>query len=510
MPVITCCNRELNIPYTDNTTDTGSLYIKDLVELSGSEDVIIPVPDKYCTVIDNYVEFVLGNQVPITSRERLLLCFHLNTLLIDESYFKYCIQQVFNNWSYMCNMVYNEFNDDLQWSFFVYCPHDFIPKHLLDNNTFMKQWNNNNQGTIINVNNDNEVYYNNVEKFNEHNQKCITTLHTVKIILNNNHDMNDVKVVGNKREIIYYANSNNIMSDISYVDGKIDGFERWWYDNDQHTLEFEKHYVDGKLNGVWRYWYDNDQQTTGIPQGESLRHTLRSEGQYVNGEIDGVWRRWYDDDQHTLSFEGHYVDGKESGVSRTWYDNDQHTLASEQHYIDGKLNGVWREWYNDDQQTTGIPQGESLRHIEDGLRHIEGIPQGEGLRCACRHTLMSEENYVNDNPDGVWRSWYNNKQHTLESEKHYVNGKLDGVWRYWYDNDQQTTGIHQGESLRHTLESEKHYVNGKLNGVWRSWYDNDQHTLKSEEHYINGKSVGHRLEFDLNGDVIFDDEYTRY
>jgi len=138
MPVITCCNKQFNIPYIGDTVDTSSLYIKDLVELSGDVNITITVPDKYCTVIDTYVEFLLSNQVPITSRERLFLCFQLNTLLIDEDYFKYCVQQTFNNWSYMCNMVYNDFNDDLGWSFFVYCPHDFIPKYLLNNNTFMK------------------------------------------------------------------------------------------------------------------------------------------------------------------------------------------------------------------------------------------------------------------------------------------------------------------------------------------------------------------------------------
>ena len=408
MPTITCCNKEFNVSYTGSTKDTGSEYIKDVVTSFGNVDVVIPVPDKYCTVIDNYIKFVNGNQVLITSRERLLLCFQLNTLLIDEGYFRYCIQQTFNNWSYMCNMVYNDFNDDLQWSFFVYCPHDFIPKHLLDNNTFMKQWNNINQGTIIKVNNDNEVYYNNVETFNEHEQRCITTSHTVKITLNTNHTTNDVKVIGNKREIIYYANSNNIMSDISYVDDKREGLTMKWYDNSQHSLKFEGYYIDGNETGLRREWYDNE------------HNTLIYEGQYVNGREDGPWREWYDDDQqttgslrHTLKSEGKYVNGKLDGTWREWYDNDQHTLESEEYWLNDKKDGVWRHWYDNDQ-----------------------------------HTLLSERHYVDGKQDGVWREWYDNDQHTLKFEGYYVDGKPDGRWL--------------GFDINGNITSDEQYVNGVI------------------------------------------------
>jgi len=254
MPIIICCNKEFDIPYSEDVTISGSEYIKDVVVSFSNKDVAISIPDKYCTVIDNYVEFlkpkvssVKGNQIPITSRERLLLCFQLNTLLIDENYFKYCVQQVFNNWSYMCNMVYNDFNDDLQWSFFVYCPYDFIPKYLLGSSSFMKQWNELNQGKIINVNNDNEVYYNNVETINGHNQKLIRTYHTVNV--NNKQEVlsrgeSHIKEVGYKKEILYYVNSNNIKS--------------------------ESYYVDNKKDGLWRRWYNDDQQNDGTPNDGSI------------------------------------------------------------------------------------------------------------------------------------------------------------------------------------------------------------------------------------------------
>ena len=318
MTIITCCNKQFTIPHNGKETVTSSQYIQDVINLSNGGDVIIPILDKYCTVVDNYVQFAQGNQVPITSREQLFLCFQLETLLADDEYHIYCVQQVFNNWSYMRNIVYNEFNDDIQWSFLVLAPYDFIPKHLLDSSTFMTQWNENNINKTISVNNGNEVYYNNIETLNKDNQKVIKTYHTI----NGNE-------FGYKKEIKYYKNSNNVEIEKHWVDGKYDGIWRSWYDNDQHTLEAEDHYVDGKPDGVQRSWYNN------------IQHTLKFEQHYVDGKQNGVWRTWYDDDQHTLWFEQHYVDGKMDGVQKCWYNNDQHTLKSEQHYVNGKRHGQW-------------------------------------------------------------------------------------------------------------------------------------------------------------------------
>ena len=371
MPIITCCNKSFNIAYNGNITN--SQCVEDIVKYSNDVDVIIPVPDKYCSVIDKYVEYVNDQQAPITSRERLFLCFQLNTLFIDDNYFGHLVSQVFNNWSYMCVMVYNEFNDDLQWSFFVLAPYDFVPKYLLDNNLFMKQWNKLNNNTSINVNHGSEIYYNNYETINN-GQKVITTYHTIS----NNPDKtytgekNSVKRVGHVKETTYYKNSNNVEIEQHYIDDKEDGPWREWYDNEQHTLKSEDNYVNGKPDSVWREWYDDDQ------------HTLKSERHYVDGKQDSVWREWYDNDQHTLKFEGYYVDDKRDGAWRWWYNNDQHTLKSEGHYVDGKLDGVWRYWYDNDQHALKF---EGL--FVDDERH------GRWLEFDVDGNITSDDVYVN-------------------------------------------------------------------------------------------------------------------
>jgi len=91
MPVIKCCDKEFIIPYN---RDIRSEYIKDVVKISGSEDVTIPIPDKYCSVIDTYINFIDGEVLPLVNNDKLLLTFQLCKLLVDDSYFNYWTKQV--------------------------------------------------------------------------------------------------------------------------------------------------------------------------------------------------------------------------------------------------------------------------------------------------------------------------------------------------------------------------------------------------------------------------------
>jgi len=377
MPIITCCNKQFSIPYND-TNDMGSEYIKDIIKSFDNVNVVIPIPDKYCHVISNYVDYITGTKIPITSRQNLLLCFQLNTLFVDNVYFKYLIGQTLGNWSYMCNMVYNEFNDDLQWFFFVYAPYDFIPKHLLSNVSFMTQWNDINKNVVIKVNNDEEIYYNNVETLDESNQKIITTYHVV-----NESSVYTRDKVGHEKEVIYYT-SNNIRAEINYDSEQYDGPTWVWYDNDQHTLQFEGYHVNGNKHGLWKRWYNNK------------NNTLAYEEHYVNGEKVGLARYWYDSDNHNLIYEGQYVNDKKSGLWKGWHNNKQHTLMSEGHYIDDNEDGLWKYWYDNDQ-----------------------------------HTLKSENNYVNGKKHG--RQIQYSRNGDVVSDSYYIDRvEYSNFWSYWY------------------------------------------------------------------------------
>jgi len=76
-----------------------------------------------------------------------------------------------------------------------------------------------------------------------------------------------------------------------YLNGKREGHQTFWWDNDQKALE--GNYRNGLREGLWIYWWDNGQKW--------------QEGNYVNGKQEGLWIFWYPNGQKHL--EGNYVNG---------------------------------------------------------------------------------------------------------------------------------------------------------------------------------------------------------
>jgi hypothetical protein len=146
MPTLSCNGNKFDVP-SDNIT---SGLIQDLVEEYG-DSVDVPVSDSYQSVIDNYVNFLSDVKYTITDKESLKLCLQLSTLFSDDAYLTYVIEQLFNSWSQLSDMVYNQLNDDLKWLIFLNSPYDFIPNYLLDNTLFMDKWNQNNRPKLISV-----------------------------------------------------------------------------------------------------------------------------------------------------------------------------------------------------------------------------------------------------------------------------------------------------------------------------------------------------------------------
>jgi hypothetical protein len=180
MPVIVCNKHKFEIPYINDDICT-SQYIKDLVKTFNDVNIEVPIPDVYCPIIGDYIDFVnnVGTSITTITKEYLSLYLNLDTLLIDDAYLSCLIQQIFNQWSTLSDVVYNDLNDDMQWSIFLYSPYDFIPDYLLNNQSFMKRWNKENQDRIIMVNHGAEVYYNNVKSINKDGSLSISIYHTV-------------------------------------------------------------------------------------------------------------------------------------------------------------------------------------------------------------------------------------------------------------------------------------------------------------------------------------------
>jgi len=330
MVVITCGVKSLEVKYHSNV---GSEHIKDSVKLFNNVNVNIPIPDVYFAVIDTYVEYCKGVDIPINDKTDLFLSFQLSIYMVDDDYFKYCVQQTFNQWIDMCNMVYNEFSDDIRRSFFLHSPYEFIPKHLLDDNTFMTQYNKLNQNTFVNVN-DSITYHSIFEHLHYNGED--NDYDTRKII--KRYHCNDEQEIKHEKVIKYHPNSTIVHIEENYVDDIMSGVRRVWYNStNRHLLEHESYFVNGINYGSDRSWYDDD------------LHTLKYEGYWNSKGLHGLYRLWYPDIQHqhhhhTLRIECHYDNGKLNGKLRAWYDNDKHTLKCEGQYVNDKKDGHWFEF----------------------------------------------------------------------------------------------------------------------------------------------------------------------
>jgi len=524
MTIFICGDRTITVPHE---VSVNSEYVKDVVNLYHNHDTEIIIPVKYHDVIDMYVGYLNYNNnnnnsdinINIDS-QHLLLCFELSTFLIDEGYFKYCVQQVFNDWSCMCNMVYNEFNDDLKWCFFIHAPYNFIPKYLLNNNTFINQWHKNNVNTIIKVNGNNECYYNNIQTVNSNGNTTIRIYHTV----------NDVER-GYKRVIEYYPGYNNnysrcndIKNQNHYINGERYGTRTEWYEDKQlklalsnginkdkrcvtdnkHTKKpyFECYYVNGAKHGPFREWYDD-----GDNNGENnYDDNLSCDGYYINNKRYGLWRYWYDNndgDEHLnvvtntttnktqkyqpLECQGYYVNDVKHGLWRSWYNNDKHTVMYERSYINGKEHGKWKQWYNEipveEISTSGIQIMGSQTNICCSSSCIvkEGeVKEGE-VKEEVKENNIHEQNLI---------------YYSCMNETNYVDGKAHGKWKQWYNNPWNS------------LEYEGQFVDNEQHGLWQYWYDDKLHTLKRIEHWTVGKHNDRWIEFDINCNITSGHEYS--
>ncbi len=124
-----------------------------------------------------------------------------------------------------------------------------------------------------------------------------------------------------------YWENGKVKSELSYVDGELDGPCRWYMANGKLQMEVE--YRHNKMNGLTRRWYENG--------------NLMEESWYRDGVQDSVFRGY--SLKGLLVEEGYYADGKLNGDYRRWYENGQ--VFQEGRYADDMMDGSWLIFYAD-------------------------------------------------------------------------------------------------------------------------------------------------------------------
>jgi len=304
-----------------------SEYVKGIINDLGA-NTIIDIPDKYATVIHNYIDH-LKNSInngyeSIKDIDNVKLCLLLATYFDDSVYFKYVVKQILDTWSYMFTMVYTELTYDIEWLVLLHCPYDFLPRSFITNNIFIRAWEKNNpHDTVINVNG-NEVYYYNKVGVDYDQNKTFATYHTV-----NN------KQIGRKFVTRYYP-SGELKEQAEYVDNELQGLVREWYISNGQ-LESETQYDNGERHGLHTVWYYNG--------------NIKSKSTYVHDEQHGIQITYYYNEQCIISSEIHYERDERSGLAIWWFNNEQHSIQSTGSYVDSKRHGLWKWWYDNPNHT---------------------------------------------------------------------------------------------------------------------------------------------------------------
>lgn len=144
------------------------------------------------------------------------------------------------------------------------------------------------------------------------------------------------------------------------------------------------------------------------------------------------------------------INGLKHGLCREWYSDGK--LKQESHYKYGIKDGLV--------QYCGVDHVCIVNNYKDGLKH--------GLQTWDFYGMKGEENYKDDQKDGVQLTWYDDG--IKRSEENYKNGKLDGAQREWHPD---------GKPI-----SVQNYKDGELDGVQYKW--NGRMQLVTEIVYKQG------------------------
>lgn len=107
----------------------------------------------------------------------------------------------------------------------------------------------------------------------------------------------------------------------TFVEGKEDGWLKWWYPNKQ-TAQL-RYFADGKKIGIHRGWWED-----GKPKFEY---------NFVNDEHEGEAKEWFKNGKLFRLF--HYKAGHEEGSEKMWWEDGK--IRANYVVIDGEKFGLF-------------------------------------------------------------------------------------------------------------------------------------------------------------------------
>lgn len=383
-------------------------YAKGLLEDLTLGDVEVTVPNKYNKVIGNYINFLHGRASEITTVQKLLDCFLMNTYYSDDEYFKYLVGQMLQHWSGSAKALPdkakpsgkvkpsadttvsadklsslldklvaedNEYNRylDLAREIELHLPFNLVSDTFKLRPTFVKEWLAIKDNKNVTMDNGSVVIKTDVATVPivPRAQPVGTVrkdqLTTTDFIIRVNSQINDQP---NSRETTYRFLSNyELMSELPFLIGSdgsklSDGLERFWWEREEVG------------NATTRQLEHQEYTVAGLPQGRSLswwpNGQLQDESYYKDGEIDGLHREFdengkliesgsfdmrsevgewyrYERTYNTYSYTNYHSGSHGEFQTYQRFDNDGRLLESGEYDEEGSF-GVWYEFDLDTSQ----------------------------------------------------------------------------------------------------------------------------------------------------------------
>lgn len=137
-------------------------------------------------------------------------------------------------------------------------------------------------------------------------------------------------IVGNSHfsGVFETKDSNGVIkSQVTYLNGKLNGKAIWWRDFNKGFKEVERSYKDGLIDGVSIEWRDENEKEseTSYKNGKKdglevyyLKGYKHSETNWKNGKKDGLLIYYHEDG--SKSSQTNYKNGKKDGISYSWYE----------------------------------------------------------------------------------------------------------------------------------------------------------------------------------------------
>lgn len=161
MVVLLVGDKRAVIPY-DKAVKSELLQF--VMEVQG-RDASYNVPERYHSIIGNYINYLHDRPTAITSVNKLVNCLELAAKFGDYSYGKYVVEQCYDRWDEVISIVSTMTDDHvksrIEWYLYSLAPLNFVPDKLLTDREFIKQWlgNNDDQAKKEIVLNHHDVYH---------------------------------------------------------------------------------------------------------------------------------------------------------------------------------------------------------------------------------------------------------------------------------------------------------------------------------------------------------------